>query len=130
VAKKDDDGIGVLDAVGTPITTGARVVYATSRARGLLKEGVVTRVTPVRIGIRRWDGKIITIGTAKRIAVLPPRAPDAKPPQMAWAEFCRRNRERSLGSWADEELRLAQERLRKRDKDELDNWWNDYKEGL
>jgi hypothetical protein len=39
-----------------------------------------------------------------------------------WIDFCRRNREHALGKRADEELRLVQERLRQREKDEWDNW--------
>jgi len=44
MAKRDDDGLAPRDALGVPVTVGARVVYATGRGGGLLKEGVITRV--------------------------------------------------------------------------------------
>ena len=125
MAKRDDDGLAPRDALGVPVTVGARVVYATGRGGGLLKEGVITRVQP-SICIRRPDRKVITLGTAKRLAVFPQREPDAKPQSITWAEFCRRNQERSFATWADEELRLAQERLNKREKDQGNEWWNNY----
>jgi len=129
MARTDDEGLSPTDASGTPLAIGARVIYATSRGGGLLQEGVITRVTP-GICIKRPDGKVITIGTPRRVAVVP-HLDDVKRDQtQKWIDFCRRNREHAIGRWADEELRLAQERLKKRDKDELDNWWRDYKEGL
>jgi hypothetical protein len=128
MAISDDDGVGLLDAFGTPVTKGARVVYATGRGGGLLQRGVITRVTP-NICIRRWDGRVIRIGTSKRIAVLPQQEPDSKPPTMTWVDFCRRNREHWLGRWADEELRLAQERIRVRENEDLDEWWRHHEGG-
>ena len=125
MAKHDDDGVAPRDALGVPVTVGARVVYATGRGGGLLKEGVITRVQP-SICIRRPDRKVITIGTAKPLAVFPWQEPDAKPQNITWAEFCRRNQERSFAKWADDELRFAQERLNKREKDQGDEWWNNY----
>ena len=41
MAKRDDDGLAPRDALGVPITAGARVVYATGRGGGLLKCGDV-----------------------------------------------------------------------------------------
>ena len=125
MAKHDDDGVAPRDALGVPVTVGARVVYATARGGGLLQDGVITRVQPT-ICIRRRGGKVITLGTAKRLAVFPRQEPDAKPQNITWAEFCRRNQERSFATWADEELRRAQERLNKREKDQGDEWWNNY----
>ena len=125
MAKHDDDGVAPRDALGVPVTVGARVVYATARGGGLLQDGVITRVQP-SICIRRPDRKVITLGTAKRLAVFPRQEPDAKPQSVTWAEFCQRNQERSFAKWADEELRLAQERLNKREKDQWDEWWDNY----
>src|SRR5438445_7066500 len=122
MAKHDDDGVAPRDALGVAVTVGARVVYATGRGGGLLKEGVITRVQP-SICIRRPDRKVITLATAKRLAVFPRQERDAKPQSITWAEFCRRNQERSFAKWADEQLRLAQERLNKRAKEQGDGWW-------
>ena len=68
MAKRDDDGLAPRDALGVPITIGARVVYATGRGGGLLKEGVITRVQP-SICIRRPDRKVITLGKIGRAHV-------------------------------------------------------------
>jgi hypothetical protein len=122
MARIDDTGIPPTDARGTQITKSARVVYSTARGGGLLQEGVITRVTP-GICIRRPDGKVIALGSAKRVAVLRglPREPQ-RPNMSGWVEYCKRNREHALGRWADEELRLAHERLRQREKDQWNNW--------
>ena len=64
MAKHDDDGVVPRDALGVPLTVGARVVYATARGGGLLQDGVITRVQPT-ICIRRRGGKVITLGTAQ-----------------------------------------------------------------
>src|SRR5262245_32553776 len=104
MTKNDDDGIGPIDALGVPLKNEHVSSTPPRGAAAFSSKGVITRVTP-GICIRRWDGKVITIGTFKRIAVLPQREPDSKPPQVTWAEFCRRNREHWPGKWADEELR-------------------------
>lgn len=114
MARTDDTGIPPTDARDTQITKGARVVYATTLGHGLLQEGVITRVTP-GICIRHPDGKSSRL--ARRSA-----SPYCEGwPASLGARTCRpgsstasANREHALGCWADEELRLAHERLKQR----------------
>ena len=73
--------VELLDAIGVPLRSGQRVVYATAgiHATGILTPGTITRVSVVekaegvvaqRITIQRTDGRRVTIGWSKRVLVL------------------------------------------------------------